>query len=211
MTLRAISIVLADDHPVVRSGICNFLSGEPDLKVVAEASGGKEALKLVRLHRPDVLVLDMEMPDLPGLEVARILKQEENPTRVLALSAYDDPAYVSGLLDNGAAGYITKEKPPALIIEAVRAVARGETRWFVQPGSRNSTGSELTERELTVLGMLASGTSNALIAERLFISENTVRNHLARIYEKLHVTTSREAIAWAWREGLGDSGSKTAP
>lgn len=172
------------------------------MDVVGEAASGPEALHLVRTRAVDVLLLDMGMPEMTGVDVARTIQQERLPVRVLALSAYDDASYVSGLLQSGASGYITKEKPVEMIIEAVRAVARGEGRWFVQPVASGHDAPPLSEREKAVLALMAQGRSNAEIAEALFISENTVRNHLASVYGKVGVTTSREAIAWAWRHGI---------
>ena len=204
-----IRILIADDHPVWRKGVRTLLDAEADLSVVAEAADGEEAIRLIRAGGIDVAVLDMEMPRLSGVEVARTVRDEGLPVRVLALSSYDDASYVSGLLQNGASGYLTKDKPPALILEAVRAVARGEGRWFVQPASQSDPATGLSDREREVVALLAQGRSNGEIADALFISENTVRNHLANSYAKLGVATAREAVAWAWKEGFVDSdGSK---
>lgn len=197
---QTVRIVVADDHPAVRAGIRAMLSGEPRISVVAEAQDGAEAVRRVRQHAPDVLLLDMEMPVMGGVDVSRLLRDEGVSTRVLALSAYDDPGYVQALLANGAAGYITKDKPAALVCEAVLAVARGEGRWFVQP--RAAPASPLSVREDAVLKLLARGLSNQGIAEMMHLSEHTVRNHLSSIYAKLGFASSREAVAWAWETGL---------
>ena len=197
-----IRVLVADDHPVWRNGVRTLLDGEPDIAVVAEAADGEEALRLIRAGGLDVALLDMEMPRMTGVEVAQTVKDERLPVRVLALSSYDDAAYVSGLLQNGASGYLTKDKPPALIVEAVRAVARGEGRWFVQPASKGDPAAGLSDREREVLALLAQGKPNGDIAAALFISENTVRNHLANAYAKVGVTSAREAVAWAWRNGF---------
>ncbi|MEM1127167.1 MAG: response regulator transcription factor [Bacteroidota bacterium] len=200
MTIR---VLIADDHPVWRRGIRDLLNADPNIEVVAEASNGHEALRLVDSTTVDVLVLDMEMPGQTGVEVARTLKERGSSVGILALSAYDDISYVRGLLSAGASGYITKDKPALMIIEAVLAVARGEGRWFVQPTPTSLTAaSELSKREKEVLNLLALGKSNAEIAEKLFISDNTVRNHLASLYSKIGVSSAREAVAWAWREGF---------
>ena len=203
-----IRVLIADDHPVWRKGIRTLFEAEPDIEVVAEASDGEDALERIRAGGLDVAVLDMEMPRMSGVEVARTVRDEGIPVRVLALSSYDDAAYVSGLLQNGASGYLTKDKPPALIVEAVRAVARGEGRWFVQPRSREDPAEDLSDREREVLLLLAQGKANGDIADALFISENTVRNHLANAYAKIGVTTAREAVAWAWRNGFADPDSR---
>jgi DNA-binding NarL/FixJ family response regulator len=195
-----IRIVLADDHPVMRSGIRTLMEVEADFNVVGEAANGLEALRLVELLKPDVLLLDMEMPGLSGVEVARRIRDQGLPVYVLALSAYDDRAYITGLLESGASGYITKEKPPQMIVEAVRAVARGEGRWFIQPVQRDAL--PVTDREQAVLRLMARGMTNQEIAAQLYISENTVRNHIGRIYRRLGVKSWREAVAWAWQHGL---------
>ena len=170
--------------------------------MIAEASNGKEAVRLVKSLKPDVLLLDMEMPELSGVEVAKVLRAEQVPVRILAVSAYDDESYVNGLLNLGAAGYITKDKPPAMIAEAVRAVSRGEGRWFVMPSFKQQLDLPISEREQGVLRLMAQGHSNSEIGETLFISENTVRNHIANIYSKLDVSSWRQAVAWAWKSGM---------
>lgn len=198
-----IRVLIADDHPLWRKGVHALLSAEFDIDVVAEAGDGAEALRLIRTVSPDVVVLDMEMPHVGGVEVARTVQAEGLSVRVLALSSYDDPSYVAGLLQSGASGYITKDKPPELVVEAVRAVARGEGRWFVMPtGSGRSLADAFSGRQREVLMLLARGQSNAQVAEALFVSENTIRNHLTSVYTRIGVTTAREAIAWAWKSGF---------
>ncbi|MEL6614194.1 MAG: response regulator transcription factor [Bacteroidota bacterium] len=196
------TVVLADDHPAFRSGIRSLLEKSGShISVVGEASDGVEAIAAVRRLDPDVLLLDMEMPRMAGVEVAQAVKAEGLRARVLALSAYDDPTYVRGLLEKGAAGYITKDKAPSLIAEAVEAVARGEGRWFVTPSSEAGLAS-LTDRERDVLLALSEGRTNAAIAELLHLSEYTVRNHLTSVYSKLGLEGARDAVAWAWRTGV---------
>lgn len=199
---RPYRVVIADDHPIMRGGLRTMLEADPALDVVGEAANGDEALRLVRALAPDVLLLDMEMPGLTGVEVARAVQAEALPVRVLALSAYDDAAYVSGLMRSGAAGYITKDKSPAMIVEAVQAVGRGEGRWFVLPPRTDPDASPLSDREQEVLRLMARGLSNEGIGAALFISENTVRNHISNVYGKLDVKSWREAIAWAWQNGV---------
>lgn len=200
---ESVRVVIADDHPLWRRGVRALLSAEADIQVVAEAAHGDEVIQLLRSVEADVLLLDMEMPGMSGVDVARALKRDSIQIRVLALSAYDSVEYVSGLMQTGAAGYLTKDKAPELVVEAVRAVARGEGRWFVNPtdGSTSSP-TPLSERERQVLGLLVEGHSNREIASRLFIAENTVRNHLAAIYDKTGTATAREAMVWAWRNGI---------
>lgn len=200
-----IRLIIADDHPLWRHGICAFLGAQPDLEIVAEVEDGRAALQAIRSTPADVVLLDMEMPELSGVDVTRTVKAENLPVRVLAVSAYNDPEYVQGLMDHGASGYITKEKPPAMLLESIRAVARGEGRWFVHAPPASDAVADLSERELDVLRLLATGCSNRAIADALFVSENTIRTHLGNLYVKLEVTSAREAVAWAWRNGLAES------
>lgn len=179
-----------------------MLEAADGITVVGEAGNGEEALERVDEHQPDVLLLDVEMPELSGIEVAQRLQDDGSPVRLLALSSYDDQEYVQGLLANGAAGYLTKEKAPELIIEAVRAVADGEVRWFVQPSVSAENVPDFTHRETEVLQLMAEGHSNEGIADALHISESTVRKHATNVYQKLDVESAREAIAWAWQNGI---------
>lgn len=210
-----IRVILADDHPIVRQGIHDLLKRAPDILVVGEASDGHAVLQLVDELLPDVLLLDMEMPGLTGVEVARHLKAADAKVRVLALSAYDDEQYIFGLLASGAAGYLTKEEAPLTIIEAVRGVARGEEGWFSRRATAKivrRTQSELqpeedplarlTTRERQLLMLVARGHSNEQIATDLNISYQTVKNHLSSIFAKLDVHSRAEASAWVWQQGL---------
>lgn len=202
-----VRVVVADDHPAFRAGIRAALERGGHVAVVAEASDAREALDAVVHARPDVLLLDVQMPGGGGLQVARALGEwaETEGTaapRVLVLSAFNDSATVLALLDAGAAGYITKDQHPTAVREAVLAVHRGEGRWFVPIPKRPETLSPLTGREHEVLVGLARGLDNAELGARLRIAENTVRNHLAAVYGKLGVAGAREAIAWAWENGL---------
>ena len=202
-----VRLVIADDHPALRAGVRAVLDASDRITVVAEAGGGHEALRLVREHAPDVLLVDVEMGDLDGIAVAEALAAAHSTTRVLAFSAYDDRAYVARMLQAGAAGYITKDQPLSLVAEAVEAVARGEGRWFVSLAPPAPLAVPVSDRELEVLRLMAQGSGNGQIAEALGISPNTVRNHVSSIYDKLGVTSWREAIAWAWERGLVSGGS----
>lgn len=201
MSIPAVRTVIADDHPALRAGVRAVLEATGQIEVVGEAAGGEEALRLCRQLTPNVLLLDVEMPDLDGVEVASRIGAEAPGTRVLAFSAYDDRAYVTHMLQAGAAGYITKDKPLQLVAEAVQAVARGEGRWFVTLHKPDDD-PPLTDRELEVLRLMARGRSNDEIGRVLSISPHTVRNHISAVYSKLEVGTWREAVAWAWERGL---------
>jgi len=207
--MPAVRVVIADDHPIVRAGIRDILDDAEDIDVIGEAATGPEALAEVEEKHPDVLLLDVELPGYSGVEVARRLQTDSVATRLLALSSYDDSAYVRGLLERGASGYLTKENAPNLIVEAVRAVADGEVRWFVTPGEVNGHPDDLTPQERTVLARMAEGRSNGDIADVLNVTTSTVRSHLTSIYRKLGVDSSREAIAWAWKQGLLDPAQDT--
>lgn len=209
--MTKIRVLLADDHPIVRRGIRSLLQTAPDIEVVAEAKSGQEALNLVSEMAPDVLLLDMEMPGLSGVDVAKQLKAARSGVRVLALSAYDDGQYVRNLLANGAAGYITKEEAPEMIIEAVRGVARGEEGWLSRRAMARMTawtrdselvGNELSSRELEVLRLVVAGKTNQEIGHILQISEKTVEKHVGAIFNKLDVSSRVEAAVQAVQRGL---------
>ncbi len=210
-------ILLADDHPVVRDGVRLLLERAPDMVVVGEAGDGPEALQLVTELRPDVLVLDVALPGLSGVEVARRLRAAGSPVRLLVLSAHDDEAYVRGVLSSGAAGYLLKDEARQTIVEAVRGVARGERGWLSRRVAAHAFRCEratdratpdalttLTPREREVLRLVAQGQDNARIASALDISVETVRTHVTAILGKLRVHSRAEAVAWAWMQRLMD-------
>jgi DNA-binding NarL/FixJ family response regulator len=214
----SVEVVLADPQSVARIGTREVLE-DGGVIVVAETESGEEALRMARDERPDVLVCEMDLPELSGLQVAVRLSEAGTPSvAVLALSAYDDERYVRHLMENGIAGYLKKSEAPGRIVDAVRALARGEEGW-ASPGvvqkamdlEQRADGTEqleacgVTEREREVLRLLAKGRSNQQIADALFVSKNTARTHVSRLYEKLGVCARREAIAWAWEHGLAEA------
>jgi DNA-binding NarL/FixJ family response regulator len=211
--MEAIRVVLADDHPVVRAGIRNELVAA-GIQVLGEAVNGEEAQQLVERLRPQVVVLDVEMPGLNGLEVARRLHawqktQPGPPVTILVLSAHDQEAYIFGLLDAGAAGYVLKDEALETIVQAVQTVARGEP-WLsprvmakVIARSAGRTDQEgLTEREMEVLSLMAKGLNNPQIGEALSIAERTVRFHVENILSKLKAANRMEAVMIAIQRGL---------
>jgi len=204
------NVLLVDDHPVVRAGIRNLLEKASDITVIGEASNGEEALRMVEELKPDVLLLDMEMPGLNGNQVAERLQKVGSAVRILALSAHDDKQYIQELLANGASGYLIKEEVPETIVEAVRGVARGEQGWVsrrvaaqMSSWMRQETESRmgLTGREVEVLKAVVAGKTNQEIGLSLGISEKTVEKHLEGVFTKLGVASRVEAAVHAVREG----------
>jgi DNA-binding NarL/FixJ family response regulator len=208
--MASIRVLLADDHPVTREGIRNFLDKAAGIEVVGEATNGVETLRLVEDLAPDVLLLDMEMPDIKGVDVANQLRTTGCPVRILALSAYDDKQFILELLSSGASGYLIKEEVPETIVEAVRGVARGEQGWVsrrvaarLATWTQQQTGqTELTPRETQVLRLVAAGKTNQEVGLELNISDKTVEKHLEGIFGKLGVNSRVEAAVWAVRTGL---------
>ena len=211
--MAVIHVVLADDHPVVRAGIRNELVAS-GIQVVGEAVNGEEVQQLVERLHPEVVVLDVEMPGLNGLEVARRLHarqiaQLDPPVSILVLSAHDQEAYIFGLLDAGAAGYVLKDEALETIVQAVQTVARGAP-WLsprvmakVIARSAGRTDAEaLTERETEVLQLMAKGLNNPQIGEALSIGERTVRFHVENILSKLKASNRMEAVMIAVQRGL---------
>jgi DNA-binding NarL/FixJ family response regulator len=209
--MTTIRVLLADDHPVARAGIRKFLEKEEDIQVVGEASSGDEVLNLVKELSPDVLLLDMEMPGMKGVEVAREIKDSRLPVRILALSTYDNKQFILGLSSSGASGYLIKEEVPEAIIDAVRGVARGEQGWVSRRIAANLThwmqfdsneGASLTDREVEVLRHVVAGETNQEIAVALGISYKTVEKHIDSIYAKLGVASRVEAAVTAVQNNL---------
>lgn len=206
-----IRVVLADDHPALRVGLRVLLDRAPDIAVVGEAEEGDAALALIADLRPDVAVLDCQLPEVNGVAVAAALRRRELPTRVLALSAYDDDRYLAGMAEAGAVGYLLKSEAPGQIVEAVQAAARGERLWTAEQQARAQLWREevarlresLTGRECEVLRLVAEGLSNKEIAAALSITVRTADFHVSNILRKLGVVSRVEAAVWA-KEHLGN-------
>jgi len=209
-----IRILIADDHTVLREGMRNLLEQEKDFEVVGEASDGEEAVKLGSELKPDVIIMDIVMPKLSGIEATRLIKQASPSTAVLILTAYSDIRYILGLLEAGACGYLLKSARGSEIVGAIRAVRSGEsvldpvvTRKLLQrvvglQGSgKGSTSGQLTSRETEILRLAARGMSNKDIANELFLSLRTVKAHLTNIFNKMGCGCRTDAIIKGLRDG----------
>jgi DNA-binding NarL/FixJ family response regulator len=211
-----ISVVVADDQELVRAGFSLLLERVPDIEVVGEAEDGVQAIALVQQHRPDVALLDIRMPRLDGLSVARQVVDDVPETRVIILTTFDSDDYLHDALDAGASGFLLKSSPPERLITAIRTVAAGDAlldpavtrrviEGFTRPSAVPDAGPELqrlTERELDVLRQVARGLSNAEIARELFITEATVKTHVARLLAKLGLRDRVQAVVYAYDHGV---------
>lgn len=200
-----IRVLVADDHAVVRAGLIAILEAVPDLRVVAEAGDGEQAVKAFAEHRPDVAVLDLRMPVLDGLGALVMLRREFPAARAILLTTYDDEEDVYRGLEAGAAGYLLKDAAPAELVESVRKVFAGRKAISPQVAERLAgrvTSRELSDREREVLVLVAEGRSNKQIAKALGIADGTVKVHVASILEKLGAQGRSEAVAVAVRRGL---------
>lgn len=208
-----IRIIIADDHAVVREGTRQILEQEPDMEVVGEAANGEEAVRLVSSYKPNVAIVDVNMPVMDGIEATRQIKTISPPTAVLILSAYDDDQFVFGLLEAGAAGYLLKSVRGRELIDAVRSVHAGESvlhpaiarkvlNRFAPPSGKPKQPLEvLSEREIEVLRLASRGLSNQDMADKLCLSLRTVQAHLGHIFNKLQVSSRTEAVVRALKEG----------
>jgi len=215
-----ITVAVVDDHPIVRAGMRSVLEEADDIKVVAEGGSAREALQLVEEYFPDVLVLDINLPDKSGIDVTSQLNAQNTSTAILILTAHDDSELIFELLEKGALGYVLKDEALETLANAVRAAANGKS-WLsptiasqvVQRAVQQSASPDndilstpmsenLTPRELEVLRLLANGLDNTAIAERLIVTKRTVQNHISTIYGKLGVSSRAEAMLFAIRHGL---------
>jgi len=195
-----IRVALVDDHPVVRAGMRALVEGQEDLSVVGEASDAHSAQQLVAAVRPDVVLMDLNLGSGPGgAEVTARLRALPEPPQVLVLTTYDTEADIMSAIDAGASGYLLKDAPPDDLFRAIRGTARGEVILAPAIAARlvKRSGPTLTEREVEILGLLATGRSNRELARQLFVSEATDKSHLSHIYTKLEVDTRAAAVARA--------------
>jgi DNA-binding NarL/FixJ family response regulator len=214
MSAPSIRVVLADDHAVVRKGIREFLEESGDILVVAEAADGEAALTAIRNEKPDVAVLDIQMPRRTGIEVTRAVRSERLPVGVLVLTAYDDDPYVQAVLEAGANGYVLKNASSEEIVQAVHTVHEGQmaldpaiarkivARWMSAGQSPpEPAGPRPSPREMDVLKLVARGLTNKAIAAQLKIGERTVQGHIASLFAKLDVNSRTEAVVRAAQLG----------
>jgi len=213
-----IRVVLADDHAVVRRGLTGLLESADDIEVVGVARDGSEAVDLVREHRPDVAVMDLQMPVLDGVEATRAIVAGDTGTQVLVLTSFSDHARIDAAVEAGAVGYLLKDAEPEVLLDGIRAVARGESpldpraarrlmeRASGAPGaSQDVPASGLSPREAEVLRLVVEGLLNKQIAQRLGITERTVKAHLTSAYQRIGVVDRTQAALWAQRHHLGGS------
>jgi len=214
MTIR---VMVVDDQSMVRAGFHLLLADEPDIEVVAEASNGRDAVAQAARFRPDVILMDIRMPEMDGLEATRRILASDSDARVLVLTTFDLDDYVFEALSAGASGFVLKDDPPEQLLGAVRTIAAGEAllsptvtrrviRRFasVRRQPPPPAVSELTPRELEVFELITRGLSNAEIGQELFISDTTVKTHVTRLLQKLDLRDRAQAIVLAYRTGLFD-------
>ena len=200
-----IGVVIADDHSVVREGLASLIGRKPDMKVLGEASNGREAIELWLKVRPDVMLLDLRMPELDGVSVIREIRAQDEDARIVVLTTFDGDEDIYRALKAGAKAYLLKDVAREALMECIRRVYQGET--FVPPPlaaklAERLSGDALSAREIDVLKLIAEGKSNKEIGSKLFISEGTVKSHVKGIFAKLNVISRTEAVATATRRGL---------
>lgn len=214
--MDSLRILIADDHAIVREGLRSLLLSEPGMEVCGEAQNGVEAVKMTLQHQPDVLLLDLVMPVMNGLETIQKIKSEDTNTKILVLTSFAEDEQIFSSLKAGALGYLLKDTSPKELLRSIREVARGESSLhpmvarkliheFSQPEleSVTSNGQEpLSSRELDVIKLIARGMPNQEIAEILHVSERTVRNHVSTILHKLHLANRTQAALYALRKGI---------
>ncbi len=219
-----IRILLADDHALFRQGLRTLLEAEPGFRVIGEAGNGREALRAALATRPDVILMDIQMPELDGVQATQEILREFPEARVIMLTMYRQDAYVFEAVKAGARGYLLKDAQAEELIDAIRRVHQGEVlldgelaEQIIQDfrakreAPAAAPAAELTEREVQILRLLAQGATNQEIADELGLSEKTVRNRLSEIFAKLHLNNRTQAALYAIREGLADVGSGGVP
>jgi NarL family two-component system response regulator LiaR len=216
--MEQITVLIVDDHVIVRHGLRTFFNMQPDLLVVQEADSGEAAVRLAAELIPDVVLMDLAMPGIGGVEATRQIKQVSPQSQVIALTSYHDDEFIFPALHAGALSYVLKDVHPEELAEVVRKAARGESMLHPHVASRviqemqsakqlqPHLFTQLSERELEVLRLIATGLPNAAIAEQLTISEKTVKKHVSNILSKLHLLDRTQAAVLAWQQGLVSKG-----
>jgi DNA-binding NarL/FixJ family response regulator len=201
-----IRVLLAEDHAVVRTGLLQLLGGLDEMEVVGAATGGEEAVALAAEHKPDVVLMDLEMPGMDGIEATRRIRGAHHDVNVVVLTAFSDRDRILDAIDAGAVGYLLKDAEPDELVRGLHAAARGESplapkaaQALVAARAQQQADPELTPREREVLALLADGLPNKLIARRLDISEKTVKAHLTNIFHRIGVNDRTQAALWAQR------------
>jgi len=202
---RVVRVLIADDHPIVREGLCSLVSRQADMKVVAEAATGREAVDLCVRHKPDVALIDLRMPEVSGVEAIGILRDRVPNVRAIVLTTFNGNEDIYRSLRAGAKAYLLKDAPRDELLNCIRSVDEGKT-WISPLAAANLAArlneEALTPRELQVLRLVAAGKSNKEVAAALFVTEGTVKVHVNRILKKLNVSGRTEAIAQAVKRGI---------
>jgi len=211
-----IRVLIADDHTMVRQGIKQILELENDMTVIAQAPNGEEAIKLAKECNPDVILMDINMPGMNGLQAIKEIKEDNIPSKVIVLTIHDDREYLFKTIQMGAEGYVLKDAEPEVLVDAIRSVKNGQpyiqanmTRELVREFNKitlhdkaKTEENNLTAREMEVLELIAEGLINKEIAKRLYISEKTVKNHVSNIFRKLNVSDRTQAAIYAFKHNL---------
>ena len=211
---EAITVMIVDDHELVRQGAAGYLEAQDDIHVIAEASSGEEALTLAKEHVPDVVLMDLVMPGLDGVEATRRLKDYSPRTQIIILTSFHEDEYIFPALQAGAISYLLKDVKATELVEAIHRAASGEAtlhprvaervikEFRMGDPDRQPLFTDLTEREMEVLKLIAGGHSNQKIADQLVISVGTVKGHVSNILSKLHLADRTQAAVYAWEKGL---------
>ncbi len=210
---KPIRVLIADDHPVVRRGLKSLLNTEPEFECIGEAVDGREAVEFAKTLQPDVILLDLVMPQMDGLEAIKHIKAENGNAKILVVTSFAEDNKVFPAIKGGAQGYLLKDAPPEMLLQAIKDVHQGQSslhptiarkliKELNQPPDLPPTKDPLTDRELTVLKLVARGLTNQDIAKELSLSEGTVRFHISNILSKLHLANRTQAALYALQEGL---------